>query len=262
MALAIESLGYMFINISIVGFGVGAGIIALLYAMSKETVKDESERTLLFASIAIFLSIIVQSQIYGLFIMLLGVISLLMAYMPVLKELGDKNLFAMAIMALIMVVSLNAIMTVNDYGIFQREYFDSSTYYYDYDDATGQLLYDMQLDVDRTSNRIGTSTDSACSRDENNTLVCDALIKDTELDDAIFVPIASVWKIGTMAKTALNMALQILATPVVFREFLKQKATGLLNELVTLAMSLIIMIWEYAIIYKLFALITNKQGMR
>lgn len=223
------------------------GILGLLFGITRGMTKDKDMWALIFSSFAWLIALIVPNTIFAATIFLAGAIGITLAYMPVIKELAESNIFIVAAIALIVNISL-----LFGAGIF----YQSVGWGTNLDNARAGIM-NVTYNVSSESGDIMVEH-GLCARGSTVRGECNPTPLEGVFNSVVFDVFASILAIGTYITKAITLAGMAVLAPIIIAQTF---STLIANTFVGYLIAIYIVFWNLAIIYNIIKFILNKRGM-
>lgn len=252
MVFVVESVGQLILNISLFTGGMGFAILALVLAISRGMTKNSKHWALIFASFSWAIALVIPQVWYSALIFGFGSFALSLAFMPIIEQAGDKNIFVLAIIAGIL--NLILLVGVGAYDV-------SLAWQDNYDSSLTAIEDSLGLEIENMGNAVPEHQLCKPNELDENGEPCQSDVVSGSFNENLFVPFASVLTIGTYIGKAVAFIGMTALAPIVLTNTL---ANGqyFTNTIILYLMGFMINIWQMAIFYKLIAFILDKRGMR
>jgi len=249
---AVESIGQLIINISLYGAGMAFGIIGLILAISRSITKKQNHWALTFSAFAWAIALIIPNVWFSGLIFGFGAFALSLSFMPIIEETGDKNIFILATIAVIM--NLLLMIGTGAYTASMNWQDNYQTSLTDIQSITGTQTTTLSEGLPETH---------ICQPNELNAdgTPCESDVISGTFNENLFVPFASVLTIGQYIGKAVAFIGMTAIAPIILANTLQNQAY-FNNIIIVYLMGFVVILWQFAIFYKLVAFILDKRGMR
>ena len=249
---AVESVGMLIMNIGLFGMGMAFGVLGLILAISRSVTKNSDHWAITFSAFAWAIALIIPQVWWSAFIFGMGAFALSLAFMPIVRKMGDSNIFTIAVIAIV----LNMLILIGS-----GAYSTSFAWQDNYDSS----LTDIERIVGIQGGKINQSIPESelCQPNELNPdgTPCEPDVISGSFNENLFMPYASVLTIGNyLGKAAAFMGMAILAPAVLTTNLASEEYFK--NIFILMLMGFMVSAWQLAIFYKTIMFVINKYGVR
>ncbi len=96
-----DSLAIMWMNIGMFGGGLAFGILGLILGATRGMSKNSEVWAITFSAFAWLIAMMIPNVPWAITIFLCGSVGIILSFLPVLKKMGDTNIFIIGIISLI-----------------------------------------------------------------------------------------------------------------------------------------------------------------
>lgn len=239
-----DSIGTLMTNVGLFGGGMLFGILGLIMAITRGMTKNSEKWAITFALFAWIIALAIPNTVWAVGVFAAGSVALIFALMPIMTKMEDVNIFVIAVIAL----CLNLIMVIGAGG------FQESLYWMD-------NLGEAQQDIAELLGTSNSAFDGAvpehglCRPDDPS---CSSSAIAGAFNPLIYDVFASVLTIGDYIAKAIKLAGAAVFAPFVISAYIR---THITNFVVWFLISVLMVLFNFAIIYKVIAFVLNKRGM-
>lgn len=244
MVMPYDSVGTLLTNIGMFGGGIAFGVLGLILGAVRGITKNSELWAITFSAIAWLIAMMIPTVTWALTIFIAGAVGISLSFMPILKKMEDTNIFAIAIIS----------MVINILLLFGSGAYKMSLGWEDningIQDDIGSLL-----GAQATSAQAITPTHGLCRPDDPT---CTTETTASSFLDSVFDPILSALAVVTYIGKAMNLAGSAVLAPFVIAKTILSKIG---NTIIYYLIAIMVTFWNFAIIYKTIAFILSKRGM-
>lgn len=232
-------------NLGLFGGGIGLAIAGLIMGSVRGMTKNSDMWAIGFSAFAWLIALMIPNVPWAITIFLMGAIGITFAFMPTLRKIGDTNIFVLASISIL----VNLLLM-----------FGSSAY-----DVSLNWNNDFELIQSDISSFLGAEVGNVDSSLPSNGLCrpgqtnCDSsILNNTFLDTLLYDVFASILAIGLYLAKAMIFFGMVVTAPYAMAYTIQNRVT---NSIILYLIMTIPLIWNMAILYKVFAFMFNKRGM-
>jgi hypothetical protein len=239
-----DALGTMLLNIGMFGGSLAFAIAGIIFGITRGMTKNNEMWAITFSAFAWLIALMIPNVPWAIGIFVMGAIGITISFMPLLKKMGDTNIFTMAIISVI----INLLLVFGS-GAF--------TYSLDWNSNIGGIQDDIaELLGEETTALDSNAPSNGLCRPDDSTCSSGALAG--AFNPLIFDVFASVLTIGDYISKAIKFAGMVIFAPFVIGSIIKPMIS---NIIIFYLIAILISIWNLSILYKVIAFILNKRGM-
>lgn len=252
MAYALEAVGQMIMNVGLFSLGMALAIVGLILGITRSGTKNKDHWALAFASFSWAIALVIPNVWFSSFIFGTGAFALSLAFMPILRDLGDRNIATMAIIAGILNLLLLSGTGAYNLSLNWQNNMDSSL------TDINNILGTQKTELDGSVPEYKLCRPNELNPDGTE---CTPDSTSGNFVENLFVPFASILTIGTYLGKFIAFVGMVMLAPLVLTNSLANQGY-FQNVIILFLMGLVVSLWQIAIFYKLVRFIFGNYGMK